>query len=246
MDILIIATFVVSLLSSIMSGMGGGGGGFIVMPYLIFIGLPPAQALATAKFGGLGVAGGALAAFKGKGYVNKKLLWPLISITFMCALVSAWFVPQIDPVVLEKFIGVILLLAIPTLFMDHGKLKPGPRSRPWIIAGFIVYALFTIVQTTVGTGMGALITIALMLLFGLNALSASATMRVPQAVQAVVLFILLAIQGLVVWAHGVAMLLGTVFGTFIGTKIAIKKGHSFVKLVLAGVMLVSGVALLVL
>jgi uncharacterized membrane protein YfcA len=67
---------------------------------------------------------------------------------------------------------------------------------------------------------------------------------VSQSVQAVILFVLLALQGLVIWAHALMALVGTTIGTHIGTKIAIREGAGFVKVMLAIVMAVSGVSLL--
>lgn len=244
MDIMLFVTFGVTLVASIVSGMSGGGGGFIVVPYLLTIGMPPAHALATAKFGGAGTSLGALTAFKGKGYVDQRLVKPLVVITVVCALVSAWLVPRVDPGILERLIGIILVFAVPTLFLDKGKLKPGKRSRGWLTVGYGVYIVFAFIQTMAGTGMGALIMLTLMLLFGLNALQAAATMRVPQAVQAIILCVLLALQGFTVWPHAIAMFLGTTVGTFLGTRLAIKKGHKFVKFMLAVVMAVSGASLL--
>ncbi len=84
-----------------------------------------------------------------------------------------------------------------------------------------------------------------MFLFGLGALEANATKRVAQSVQSVILFVLLSIQGLVFWWHGLAGLLGSTIGSHIGGRIALKKGDRFVKLMLAIIMLTSGIALLV-
>lgn len=84
-----------------------------------------------------------------------------------------------------------------------------------------------------------------MFLFGLSALESNATKRVAQSIQAVVLFVLLGIQGLVVWTHGLAGLAGSLIGAHIGTHIALRKGEGFVRIMLAVVMLTSGIALLV-
>lgn len=241
---LVALTFVMGFLAATVSGMGGGGGGFIMMPYFLFIGLPPANALATAKLGGIGTATGAVTAFRGKGLVHKKLVIPFMIITLICALISAWLIPRINPTLFENIIGVALLALIPTLFIKKAKLLPGHRSRPWIVAGFILYTVFSFLQTLIGTGMGAILVLILMFLFGLGALEANATKRVAQTIQAVVLFVLLAIQGLVVWTHGIAGLAGATIGGHVGSHIAIKKGDRFVKAMLALVMLVSGIILL--
>ncbi|HSE61480.1 MAG TPA: sulfite exporter TauE/SafE family protein [Candidatus Saccharimonadales bacterium] len=244
MDILFLLTFGVTFLAGIVSGMGGGGGGFVVIPYFIAIGLPPANALATAKFGALGTAAGSLSAFKGKGLVDKKYLSHFVIITLVCALISAWLIPKIDAEVFEKIIGVVLLLMAPTLFIKKAAFQPGPRSRSMIMWGFVAYTFFSFGQTLFGTGIGTMLILVLMFLFGMDALHASATKRVVQGVQAVILFILLAIQGLVNWGHAVAGFLGTIIGTHIGTEFALERGTQFVKYMLAVVMVTSGVALL--
>jgi uncharacterized membrane protein YfcA len=224
--------------------MGGGGGGFITIPYYLFIGLPPAHALATAKMGGIGTSFGAMTALRGKGLVNKRLVVPFMALTIVFSLISAWLIPRLDPVLFQKIIGGVLIVLTPTLFLKNAALQPGERSRPWIIVGFGCYAIFSFLQTLVGTGMGSILVLVLMFLFGLGALEANATKRVAQSVQSVILFVLLAAQGLVLWWHGLAGLCGAVIGSHIGTRIAIKKGVHFVRIMLAVVMLTSGVALL--
>ena len=244
MSWLVLLTFGIGLLSSVISGMGGGGGGFITIPYFLFIGLPPANALATAKMGGIGTSIGAITALKGKGLVHRKLVVPFMILTFVFSLISAYLIPKLDPQLFQKIIGVVLIVLVPTLFIKKAAFQPGERSRPFIVLGFICYAIFSFLQTLIGTGMGSILVLILMFLFGLGALEANATKRVAQSIQGVVLFTLLAIQGLVFWWYGLASLIGTIIGSHIGTHIAIKKGARFVKIMLAVVMLTSGVALL--
>lgn len=245
MDWLVVLTFFVGLGTSVISGMGGGGGGFVIMPYFLFIGLPPAFSLATAKFGGVGTSVGAITAFRGKGLVNKKLVVPFMAITFICAIISAWLIPQIDTGIFEKVIGIVLIAMIPTLFIKKVALQPGHRTRGWIVAGYVGFILFSFLQTLIGTGMGAMVVLVLMYLFGLNALEANATKRVSQSVQAIILVILLGLQGFLNWPHAIAAFLGATIGSHYGAHIAIKKGNAFVKIMLAVVMAVSGVALLI-
>lgn len=245
MEWLVGLTFVITLLAGVLSGMSGGGGGFIVMPYYLFIGMPPANALATSKFGSLGTAFGALTAFRGKGLVHKGLVYKFLAITALCALIAAWLVPKIDPTVFRQAIGIFLLVLVPTLFINKPAFQPGNRSKRWVVVGFVLYTIFSFLQTVIGTGMGSILVLILMFAFGLGALEANATKRVAQVAQAVILFVLLAFQGFVVWAHGLAALAGSTIGSLIGTHIAIKKGAQFVKIMLAIVMVTSGIALLV-
>jgi len=57
---ILLLTFVVGLVSGLLSGVTGAGGGLIVAPYLMLIGLPPASAVATPKLAGVGVGIGSL------------------------------------------------------------------------------------------------------------------------------------------------------------------------------------------
>ncbi len=241
---LIGVTFGVGFVSSLLSGMGGGGGGFITIPYYLFIGLPPANALATAKMSGIGTSVGALTAFRGKGLVNRRLAIPFMVLTVIFSLISAWLIPRIDPALFQRIIGIVLLALTPTLFIKKKAFLPGERSKPFIIIGFVCYAVFSFLQTLVGTGMGSVLVLILMFMFGLGALEASATKRVAQSVQSAILFVLLAVQGLVFWWHGLAGLLGATIGSHIGGRIAIKKGDRFVRIILSTVMVTSGIALL--
>lgn len=245
MEWLVVLTFVITFLASIMSGMSGGGGGFIIIPYYLFIGLPPANALATAKLGGVGTSVGALTAFRGKGLVHKGLVYKLLAITLVCALIAVWLIPKIDPGIFQKAIGIALIVLTPTLFINKAAFQPGARSGRMLGLGFVAYTVFSFLQSVVGTGMGSILVLILMFLFGLSALEASATKRVAQFSQAIIIFVLLAFQGFVYWAHGIAGLAGSIIGSHIGTHIAIKKGAQFVKIVLAIVMLTSGIALLI-
>ena len=246
MEWLVGVTFLVGFLSSLLSGMSGGGGGFITIPYyLLIVGLPPANALATAKMGGIGTSIGGISAFKGKGLVHKGLVFKVVAITFVCSLISAWLIPRVDPALFQRLIGAFLIVLVPTLFINKAAFQPGERSKHWIGLGFALYVVFSFLQTLIGTGMGSILVLILMFLFGLSALESNATKRVAQSVQSAILFVLLAVQGLVYWWHGVAGLAGSLIGSHIGTHIAIKKGSGFVKIMLAVVMLTSGIALLI-
>ena len=63
-------TFVVGLVSSFLSGMAGGGAGLISAPFFILIGFPAVFAVATGKFGAVGVTLGGLVRFRNTPYIR--------------------------------------------------------------------------------------------------------------------------------------------------------------------------------
>jgi uncharacterized membrane protein YfcA len=80
---------------------------------------------------------------------------------------------------------------------------------------------------------------------GLSALQSNALRRVLMLVQATIAFCLVLPQGYIVWSYTLAALVGCYLGGFTGTKIALRRGEKFVKFGLAGVMIVSGLTLLI-
>lgn len=106
------------------------------------IGFTPAQAVATGKMGSIGTTVGALTAFRGKGLVNKKLVWPLTIMTAIFACIAAWVIPQIDATLFQRLIAVLLIVMIPTLFINKAAFQPGPRSSRWVMVGFVAWHSF--------------------------------------------------------------------------------------------------------
>lgn len=244
MDILLPVTFIVALLSSIISGMSGGGGGFIMTPYYLLIGLTPQQIVAGASVASLGLGSSSLMAMRGTQLVDRRFLWPLAGITVVFTILAMLVLPKIQSGIFETAIGILLIVLAPTLFIKKASMQPGARSRKSIIGGYIVYAII-LFASSLGSGLATLLFLPLMFLMGLGTLQANALRRVMMVFQAVVAFCLLLPQGYIVWSYALAGLAGCYIGGFIGTKIALTRGEKFVKYGLAGVMIVSGLVLLI-
>jgi uncharacterized membrane protein YfcA len=244
MDILIPVTFIVAFLSSIISGMSGGGGGFVMTPYYLLIGLSPQQIVAGASVASLGLGSSSLIAMRGKQLINKRFLWPLAGLTVVFTVLAMLVLPKIQSGIFEVAIGILLIALAPTLFIKKASMQPGERSRKSIIFGYIAYAII-LFASSLGSGLATLLFLPLMFLMGLNALQSNALRRVLMLFQAVVAFCIVLPQGYIVWSYALAGLVGCYLGGFIGTKIALKRGEKFVKYGLAGIMVISGLVLLI-
>ena len=241
--LLIVATFFVAFGASILSSISGGGGGFIMTPFLILIGMSPAQAVATGKFGGIGTTFGSIGAFRGKGFIQTGLVWPLIIITIVTSAIAGLTIPQINADLFQKIIGVLLIILVPTLFIKKQTAHFSTRSKKSLWLLYAGYGVLSLMQATFGTGLATFVTLLLMLGFGLTPLQANATKRVVQGVQAVLVGVITALQGLVFFAFAVAAMFGAIVGSYVGSRIAIRGGDKLVKIFLAGFMVISGIIL---
>lgn len=244
MDILIPVTFIVAFLSSIISGMSGGGGGFIMTPYFLLIGLTPQQIVAGASVASLGLGSSSLIAMRGKQLIDKRFLWPLVGLTALFTILAMLVLPKVQSGAFEIAIGVLLIALAPTLFIKKASMQPGERSRKSILAGYASYAVI-LFASSLGSGLATLLFLPLMFLMGLSALQSNALRRVLMLFQAVIAFGIVFPQGYIVWSYALAALAGCYLGGFFGTKIALKQGERFVKYGLAGIMVLSGLVLLI-
>lgn len=243
MDIVIVVTFIVAFLSSIISGLSGGGGGFIMTPYYLLIGLTPQQIVGGASVASIGLGGSSLMVMRGKQLVARQFLWPLAIVTIAATLLAMLVLPKVQSDVFGRVIGLMLVVLSPTLFIKKASLQPGRRTTKSVAMGYATYGLI-VFGSALGSGLATLLFLPLMFLMGLSATQANATRRALGLMQAAIVFCITLPQGFIIWRYALASLLGCYVGGHIGTKIALKKGDQFIKCGLAGVMLVSGLLLL--
>jgi len=243
MDLLLLATFVVALLSSILSGMSGGGGGFVMTPFFLMIGLSPQQIAANASVAGLGLGTSSLVAMRGQQLLKTKFLWPLVALTVAFTALAMVVLPRVEGDSFQSAMGVLLIILAPTLFIRKSRFQPGERSRRSVWLGYALYAAI-LFASSLGSGVATLLFLPMMFLMGLSALQASAIRRVLMVLNALIAFCFVLPQGFIVWGFALSSLVGCYIGGYIGTKIALRKGDQFVKYALAAVMVGSGVALL--
>ncbi|OYX42177.1 hypothetical protein B7Y94_04000 [Candidatus Saccharibacteria bacterium 32-49-12] len=245
MDILYLATFLVALISSILSGISGGGGGFVMSPYWLVSGMTPAQGAATGAFMATGMSVSSVAAFRKTDHFpkNRKLLYILSATTLIGSILGAIIVPKIDTQAFKYMLAIITIAALPLLFI-----KPNLKhrlSKHGNIGLLLATALLIIGSIVTSSAFSILFALTLMTFFNMSVLQMTALRRLVGVVQSVVLFIAFTAQGFLVWQHAIVGFIGGSIGSYIGTKYAIKKGETFAKYALAIMSLIGAVALLV-
>lgn len=234
--------FVACLFIGVISGISGGGGGFLTIPLLIFIGLPPQIAVATGKMNGLGGAFGGLAAFAKTGLIRKDIVRVMIPIAIVIGLIAPLIFSAINPEAFQSILGFILLALAPTLFIRRR--TPKKMVKEHRVLGYSAYSGVLTLQAIFGSGVGTLAMFVLTLLFGTTKLEANATKRAVVAVLTPVTFVSLLISGYVSVAHGLVGMVAAFFGANIGSKIAINKGEQFATYTLAIITVFSAIILI--
>lgn len=198
---------------------------------MVLLGLSPAQAIATAKFGGFGISAGASSRFFREKITDKRtvIIFSLIGAVGAVAgsLTLNHFSDNTE--LLQKLMGlVILVIGVPMLYVRRLGLTTQPRPR-WVKAGGLALLLGSVfLQAALGSGIGSLQLVVLISCFGMTALVASATRRAMQLTVATISLAIFMAVGLVDYRFGLVMLVTSFVGGFIGAHIAIRKGNQFI------------------
>jgi uncharacterized membrane protein YfcA len=221
----------VNLVASTLSGAAGGGGGLISVPFMVTLGLSPATAIATAKFGGFGISAGASSRFFREKITNRRTIIILSIISAIGALAgsSLLVIFSDQQNFLENLMGIIILtVGIPVLYLRNIGIKARKPSTLMKIIGSLLMGLGILLQAALGSGVGGLQMVVLIVFFGMTALTASATRRAIQLVVHTISLIVFITAGLVDYKFGLVGLVSSFAGGFLGAHIAVKKGDKFI------------------
>ncbi len=238
----------VGFVMSIVSGIAGAGAGFILTPLSIFLGLSPAQAVATGKLNGLAVSIGSLSGMYDSHTKERVSKWRIASIMVL-ALLTGLIVPVVITSLNEGFyritLGVLLLLMIPVIILKKVGVKAHHPTWWQKIAGSVLLAVALLLQGAFSGGLGSLVNVVLMGMLGMTAQEANITKRWSQMILNITIVIGVFGSGLILWHVAAVGVAGTLSGSYIGGRLAVKRGDQFIMRVLIALMVVSGLYLII-
>ncbi len=232
-------------LTAIASGIIGGGGAFIMTPLLIFLGLSPASAVASGKFNGLSTAVGSLSGTrKLHGKISKARVIPVMILAFTVGLIAPHVIKSLDSDFYRMFLGVMIIAMIPVLIFKKVGLKPHHPKLWQKFFGIFGLALALFIQGVFSGGLGILVNIVLMGFLGMTAIEANITKRWSGLILNVTVIFGVLGSGLIIWQVAIVGVCSTLAGSYVGGRLAVKKGNKFIMKIMLGFMLISGLALI--
>jgi uncharacterized protein len=235
----------VAFTSSIMSGIAGGGAAFILTPLAIFLGLSPAQAVATGKFGALAITVGSLSGMrKAHGRVSKARVVPVMILALLVGLAVPFFIKMLDNEVYRVALGVALLLMIPVMIAKDVGIKPHHPTSKQRWAGGVLLTIALFLQGVLSAGLGVLVNVVLMSLLGMTALEANITKRWSALILNITIVFGVIGSGLVDWRAVVVASVAMFAGGYIGGRIATHKGDQYIMRFMIVFMAIAAVALI--
>ncbi|PIF76191.1 hypothetical protein CLU95_3351 [Variovorax sp. 54] len=213
-----------------------GGGGLILVPALfaVFPGAPPATLLGTNKSASIWGTAASAAQFSQRVQMRWSAMWPAALLGFGGSMVGAWTVTVFPGDFLRRALPVILLgVLIYTLARkDMGRLHaPRFSGRAETLAASTIGLTIGFYDGFFGPGTGSFLVFLFVRWMGYDFLNASASAKVINTLTNAAALILLAAKGHVWWHYGLVMAVANVAGSLVGTRVALKHGAGFVRIV---------------
>jgi uncharacterized membrane protein YfcA len=235
----------VGFMMAVLSGISGAGAGFVTTPLGILLGMSPAQAVSTGKFNGLAVSVGSLSGMDKKaGSVSRRKVLPVMVLALAVGLLAPFAIKNLDSGLYRTVLAIALLLLIPVVIFKKVGIKSYHPKRWQKWAGGCLLTLSLLLQGIFSGGMGSLVNLVLMGMLGMDATEANITKRWSQLILNTTVILGMVGSGLVIWQVAAVGVTVTFSGSFLGGRLAVKRGNTFIMHIMVALMLISAIALL--
>ena len=237
----LVALTLASLFAGFVDAIGGGGG-LVLVPALfgVFPGAAPATLFGTNKGASIWGTGWATLQYARRVQLPWRALWPAAISALIGSAAGAWGVTVIDPGYFRRALPVVLLgVLIYTLIRKNYGQTHAPRyeGRKQAAVASAVGVVVGAYDGFFGPGTGSFLVFLFVRLLGFDFLHASASAKFLNTATNASALVLFAFKGHV-WWHLVAMMaLSNVIGSLIGTRLALRHGAPFVRVVFVCVVL---------
>ena len=237
------ALFIVGFLAAVLNVIAAGGS-FLVLPLLLFLGLPATVANGTNRVGVLAQNVTSVIGFHRHNVLP--LRWAIgVSVpTVLGAAIGVWGALNIPDIAFRRILSIVMLaMTLGTLL--HKSLRGEARSEPqsplhWtMVLGFFFMGLYGgFIQAGVG-----FLALALTTLAGLDLVRGNAVKVFTVMLLTILSLAVFAGTGNVDWPAGIALGFGNVLGGVLGVRLAVLKGHKWLEHVVTATIIIFAIML---
>jgi uncharacterized membrane protein YfcA len=236
--ILAIAGLLAGLLDAV-----AGGGGLIQIPALfgVYPNVAPATLFGTNKLASIFGTGVAARTFWKTVPLDLTLLLPSTISALLFSFVGAWAMSIVPADVFRKILPVILALVALHVFRhkDFGvQISAGFSGRAKTIAAIVLGATMGFYDGFFGPGTGSFLVFFLVRFFGQDFLRASASAKIINVACNLAALVWFVPNSTPLWAVAALMAVSNMAGAWLGVRLAIKEGATFVRKVFLVAVLV--------
>lgn len=212
-----------------------GGGSLLTLPTLIFLGLPSSLANGTNRVAIMAQNLTAIASFRNSGIFHWKLGLFLAVPAIIGSIVGSSLAIEISDDLFNRILSVVMILVLITiLFKPQKRMKQMTTNlTPWKrILLFIIFLLVGFYGGFIQAGVGLVIVVMLTLFTGLNLVHSNSIKVFIVALYTISALAVFILNDQVHWGYGISLAIGNSVGALIASKVAVKRGETFVRVVM--------------
>ena len=225
--LLILIGFVVGFINTI-----AGGGSLLSLPFLIFMGLPPAVANGTNRVAIVIQTFMATMGFRSKGVSTFPFNTYIGISALLGALIGAKIAVHIDESLFNKVLAVIMI-AVMMIIMFKPDLDLAEKAEKltgkYLWQGIIVFFFLGIYGGFINAGIGFLIILYLHYAHHINLVRTNATKVFVVLIYSVAALIVFILNDKVDFKIGLILAIGNASGAWISSRLSVKKGDGFIR-----------------
>lgn len=235
--ILIVAGLMVGFINTL-----AGGGSIISLSILMLLGLPAPLANGTNRIAIAIQTATATASFKQQKVLPLKKAIYLSIPAVIGSIIGAWIAVDISESILEKAIGVIMLLMLVFILYKpqkyiYGRVEVAERPLNWKC--YLVFFLIGLYGGFIHMGVGYFLLMGIVLGAGFDLVKGNAIKVFIVLAYTPFTLLVFMYNHLVDWKFGLILAIGNVVGAFVASRLAVSKGVVFVKWVVVIVVLIT-------
>ncbi|MFC0522204.1 sulfite exporter TauE/SafE family protein [Pontibacillus salicampi] len=212
-----------------------GGGSLITLPALIFLGLPSATANGTNRIAILAQNITAISSFRNNGIFHWKLGLYLAFPAVIGSIAGSKLAVELSDELFNRILSIVMILVLITIVIRPQrwfKQTSSQLTKGKLSILFIVFLLVGFYGGFIQAGVGFVIIMMLTLTTTLNLVHMNSLKVFIVAIYILSSLIIFIVSGQVHWGYGVTLAVGNSIGAIIASKVAVKQGEGFVRVVM--------------
>lgn len=243
----IFITAIASFVACFFSSLAGGGAGLILLPILIFTGMPFINALASHQMAVAFIGIGSTYRYAKERLIDWNIFWwtGLLGIPFVY--LGAQFVNTLDGEMMKTVVGLVVVFMVATSLLIK---KSGVEHTPKVNKKILILGSFLLIPMAFYSGWisvasGVFTTFLYLYLMRYDQLHATAMTLGANGILWNITGALTHLSlGNIVWEIAPGLILGALLGSYMGAALGVKKGSKWMKFTFLGSAIITGFILI--
>lgn len=211
-----------------------GGGSLITLPFLIFLGLPPAIANGTNRIAILFQTASAVSGFKSKGVTTFPFSLYIGASAFIGSIIGAQIAVDIKGETFNKILSVVMIVVVLLIvFKKNNTSLESLTERTngkhlWI--SIIAFFFVGVYGGFINAGIGFIMLLILPMINRLSLVKANATKVTVAFIYTTVAVAIFIFNDKINWKYGLILAIGNSAGAWLASRYSVKKGDGFIRI----------------